>query len=158
MDVIYPPRLCRSPFGMIYMYILEYDDIYFHYRCCDYLCVLMPSFCHFVNASCLPGCSCWSTCWLGYGSLDLRPLRHESVCGSSDLFLLWSAAGGCLVLFWRCFVYWLLFVFSEPCTSTSPWFDHLGCGWWCIESPFLALLAVCPVRFVEHFVPRDIGI
>ena len=33
----------------IYMYILVYDYIFFHYRCCDYLCVLMPSFCHFVN-------------------------------------------------------------------------------------------------------------
>ena len=49
MDVVYPLRLCRSPLGMIYEYIYWYMILYFHYRCCDYLCVLMPSFCQFVN-------------------------------------------------------------------------------------------------------------
>ena len=79
------------------IYILVYDYIFFHYRCCDYLCVLMPSFCHFVNILVFQGVpvGCWSTCWLGFGSLARWPLRHDSVCGSSDLFLLQSVTGGC---------------------------------------------------------------
>ena len=65
------PTTMSFPLGMIYEYIYWYMILYFHYRCCDYLCVLMPSFCHFVNVLVFQGVpvGCWSTYWLGFGSL-----------------------------------------------------------------------------------------